>query len=682
MNNFDTPGVYYERTDADAFVVSALRTDIAGIVGIAERGPLNLAVPVESYRQFQTWFGDTIDEGYLAYCARAYFENGGSRLWVVRVASDVANTAGIDLFDDRPASFAQPAWRVEASSSGAWGNRLAIRIVEVRRLQVRTEVDTMAPDRVRVPMVSGLAIHSLIELRQPGTAPHRAVVRAIDAVNGWLVLDRAVGGFSSGKPLGMETVAYSIDIFDAGRLVATVEDLSLVPEHPRYGPALLKQPWQTIDVTMPEAEPVPASSEKAIQYFRVGGNRRGIAPPVIVIRELRDGAARAELRLLGISPAGPLPLTQGVNGLSALSVRDFVGNATTPFDSDRIIADGRRGLAALEPVEEIAVIAVPDIHIQPRVPATVLPPPQCVVDQCLPNAPRLVPQTAPTIAELPPLFDAESIYRVQAAQIAQCEKRRDRIAVLEAPYATCRNLTFAASELRSWRQRFDSPFAVLYAPWLEVVDPLRLRAGGNQGSTLRVIPPCGHVAGLIAATDLKRGVHVAPANMPLYWVQSVSLPFNDERHGLLNSLGINVLRAQRGSGVRALGARTLASDSDWRFMNVRRLVSMIEKTIDTSIQWAVFEPNDWRTRAKLTLVIGSFLQELWSRGAMVGATPDQAYFVRCNAANNPAESRARGELLVEVGIAPSVPLEFILLRVGRDANGFAVKEAETAQAAA
>jgi hypothetical protein len=111
-------------------------------------------------------------------------------------------------------------------------------------------------------------------------------------------------------------------------------------------------------------------------------------------------------------------------------------------------------------------------------------------------------------------------------------------------------------------------------------------------------------------------------------------------------------------------------------------MSMIEKSLETSLQWAVFEPNDWRTRAKLALVAGSFLEELWRRGALVGDTAAAAYFVRCDDGNNPPDARARGELLLEIGVAPSVPMEFVVLRIGRDANGLAFSDAGSLKAAA
>jgi uncharacterized protein len=680
MPQYQTPGVYHERGDADAGGVNALRTDIAGFVGMAERGPLHLAVPVESYRQFQAWFGDTIDNGYLAYCARAFFENGGRRLWGVRVASEAAAAASVTVFDDRIVG-SMPFWRIEASSPGTWGNALTLRFVELRRTQRRAVLVATSPQRAVVGAVAGFTLHTLVELQQPGATPQRAVVRAIDAAAGALDLDRAPTGFALDRPIRIETLTWSLELASAGRVVAAFDEVSIIPEHPRYGPALLKQPWQTIDPRHPAAEPAPPSSELAIQYFRVGRNRSAVAPTAVAVRELRDPATLTALDLPALQPT-TLVLAGGSDGLAILTEDDFVGTPTTPFDSDLETARSRRGLAALDPVEEIGIVAIPDIQIQPRQPAPLLTPPPCDPDPCLPNAPPAPPLVVVVIPDIPPRFTDEAIARVQTAQVLHCERHHDRFALLDATHDSCSEPIFGTSALRAWRQRFDSQFAALYAPWPRVVDPLRTRSGGGPRGSLRSIPPCGHVAGSMAATDLRRGVFVVPANVPLQWLQSLSMAVDDERHGLLNSLGINVLRAEPGRGLRLLGARTVSSDTDWRFVNVRRLMCMIEKAIDASIQWAVFEPNDWRTRTKLGLVIGSFLQALYDRGAMVGATPDQAFFVRCDEGNNPPAVRERGELHIDIGVAPTSPFEFIVLRVGRDANGFAVHESEPLQSAA
>ena len=259
---------------------------------------------------------------------------------------------------------------------------------------------------------------------------------------------------------------------------------------------------------------------------------------------------------------------------------------------------------------------------------------------------------------------------MQSALVQQCEKRRDRIALLDPPFATARDDALGVGAVRAWRSRFDSKYAAFYYPWLRVVDPLRPSA-----ALTRDIPPSGHVAGQYAQTDFQVGVHKAPANAPLVWTQDVTVVVGDAVHGILNPAGINVIRPLAGRGIRIFGARTVSSDRDWRFVNVRRLLMMIEKAIYVSTQWAVFEPNDTFTRAKLRLSLTSFLLSLWQKGALMGASANEAFFVQCDEENNPETERGNGRLLAEVGVAPSQPFEFVILRVGRTNNEFEVTEA-------
>jgi hypothetical protein len=676
MRTYETPGVYDERSDTSSGGISALRTDIAGFVGIAERGPLHLAVPVESTRQFEAWFGRPVDQGYLAYSARAFFENGGRRLWAVRVGSPASSPAFVAM-----KAGGVPAWRIEASSPGVWGNAVTVRLAERRRVQRRGRVDGLTTDVLHVDSTAGLGEWTLIEIRSVMTR-ERAVVERADPVNGRLELDRGLSTIAVNAQVQIDAVSYTLDVYEKGRLVAQFSDLSMVPRHPRYGPALLRLPWVEIDLERPD-EPTGRVPEPdlAVDYFRVGRNRGSVAPPVVIIRELRNQPARQTLDLLaGVTGGDVAALVGGADGLAALGVSDFIGEAIPPAASTEAIVLARRGLAAIEIVDEVSLVAVPDIHIRPRPVHPLEPPPTCEVDPCLPTGPALATPTGTPVGDQPPTFSLEQVAMVQAAMVNQCERQRDRVALLDAPFETCNRLTFAASELREWRMRFDTKFAALYAPWVLVVDPLR--GGGNATAGLtRSIPPSGHVAGQCAAIDLRVGVHVAAANAPLLWIQGVTLTLGDAIHGLLNSLGVNVLRAEPGRGLRVLGARTVSSDPDWRFLSVRRLMSMIEEAIDESIQWSVFEPNDWGTRAKLSLVIQSFLLELWSRGAMVGATPKEAFWVRCDETNNPSYLRDQGRLQIDVGIAPTTPFEFIVLRIGRDANGFALNEGEPMLAA-
>jgi phage tail sheath protein FI len=248
---------------------------------------------------------------------------------------------------------------------------------------------------------------------------------------------------------------------------------------------------------------------------------------------------------------------------------------------------------------------------------------------------------------------------VQQALVRHCETLADRFALLD-PLPPESKAALDPSRVLQWRQNFDTSYAALYYPWTMVVDPLRL-----GGQLLRAIPPSGHAAGMIAWTDLNRGVHIAPANRVLNWMQAFSEDINEEWQGVLNPAGVNALRLLPGRGFRIYGARTVSSDTQLRFVNVRRTLLMIEKALDLSLQWTVFEPNDYALRQLIALAVSGFLTALWQRGALVGGSPEEAFFVRCDADNNPPDQVALGRLIVEVGVSIVQPAEFVIIRVGR-----------------
>jgi phage tail sheath protein FI len=653
-----TPGVYYERVDTSAPAIAVLRTDIAGFVGIATRGPLHQALPVQSWRQFQAYFGDFTGAGYLAYVVRAFFENGGQRCWVVRVASEIAATAAVTL----QTAGHQDVWRIAASSPGVWGNDLEIAFRETHRAQTLSEPRGSGPESSVVASVTGFGRGTHVRLSQ-GTLTMHKVVSDTDAVASrviWLhprlearlPYDSTLSGFDPTQPILIESVEYTLWVRELGRLTHVYEGLALVPEHPRYGPRLLA----------------------ALQMPRLSAPLLTLpaAPEPVVIEELRQSLL-ATPEPLSVAMAAGMPLTGGADGLALLGTFDFIGEEVALLDSDAVRARKLRGLRRLEEISEVSTIAVPDINIQPRQAPRHSPPPPCIPDPCLPPGPPApaVPR-APAVGDLPPVFSEAEIYQVQAAMIQQCEKLRDRLALLDPPFVAARDDRLGVGAVRAWRSRFDSKYAAFYYPWLRVVDPLR-----TPGSITRDMPPSGHVAGQYAQTDFQFGVHKAPANAPLVWVQDVTVAVNDATHGVLNPLGINAIRPLAGRGIRLFGARTISSDPDWRYVNVRRLLLMIEKAIDVATQWAVFEPNDVMTRAKLHLALTSFLLALWQRGALMGAAANEAFFVKCDEENNPPAERDQGRLLAVVGVAPSRPFEFIILRVGRAHNEFEITEASS-----
>jgi len=359
-------------------------------------------------------------------------------------------------------------------------------------------------------------------------------------------------------------------------------------------------------------------------------------------------------------------LVGGRDGIASLTKDDFLG------DSDPLASE-KKGLSAFDHVDAVAIICIPDIHIQP-----VLIPPRPPTGEEPPHDPCISVKRAPpvatpvdtTVLEQPPAFSEDDVADVQRAMIEHCERQRDRVAILDAPVkAGGRPLTLAGIE--KWRSRFDSErgFGALYYPWVKVLDPLRV---GH--SPVRSVPPCGHIAGLYARSDLTIGVHKAPANGELFWAEDVTVETHDEVQGVLNPEGINCLRAFPGRGIRVYGARTLSTDPDWRYINVRRLMLMIEEAVDESTQWTVFEPNNYNLRQTLIMSLSTFLETVWRQGALVGATADEAFYVKCDETNNPPEIVDQGKLVTEVGVAPTHPAEFIVFRVGRTAEELEIVE--------
>ncbi len=244
---------------------------------------------------------------------------------------------------------------------------------------------------------------------------------------------------------------------------------------------------------------------------------------------------------------------------------------------------------------------------------------------------------------------------VQLALINHCEAQSNRVAVLDAPPG------LSPQKMKEWRAdvaMFDSAFATLYYPWIKVANPVP-----TNGDTEILVPPSGHMAGIWARTDDTRGVWKAPANEVVRGALDVEKVITKAEQGILNPIGVNCIRPFGTRGIRVWGARTLSSDTDWTYINVRRLFNMVESTIMDGTQFAVFEPNDMKLWEGLKRTVSAFLRGLWRDGALFGATAEEAFYVKCDAETNPPESIDQGKVVVEVGIAPVKPAEFIIFRI-------------------
>jgi hypothetical protein len=277
------------------------------------------------------------------------------------------------------------------------------------------------------------------------------------------------------------------------------------------------------------------------------------------------------------------------------------------------------------------------------------------------------------------------------AILTHCERLEDRVAILDSPrnVENVDNLIEVATDdpppsrtpaaddpaaptPRAPRQKekglrprqADRGHGAFYFPWIKIRDPL-----SEEGEQIDA-PPSGHIAGVYARTDSQRGVHKAPANEPIRGALNVTYRVTKDEQGKLNQAGVNCIRFFQREGIRIWGARTLAdSASEWRYINVRRLFNMVEESIANGTRWVVFEPNDMSLWKGIRRDITAFLTRLWSTGALMGATADQAFFVQCDEETNPQEVIDAGQVVTVIGLAPVKPAEFIIFRIGQTAAG-------------
>lgn len=330
-----------------------------------------------------------------------------------------------------------------------------------------------------------------------------------------------------------------------------------------------------------------------------------------VATEIANKSKLVTVEVVGkdLMPAdGTYQLAGGTVTTKAITIADYQGSAAE-----------RKGLGGLEAIDDVTMICTPDL------------------------------MSAYEGGEI----DMKGVQSVQQAIIDYCELVRYCFAILDCPPG------LMPQEMKEWRLsvNYDTTRAALYYPWIEVADQLTGRT--------KLMPPSGHMAGVYARTDATRGVHKAPANELVRNCIGLGVNVTKGEHDLLNPIGVNVIRSFPGRGIRIWGARTLSSDASWRYINVRRLFNMVEESIERGTQWVVFEPNDMFLWSRVTRDVSSFLRMVWRSGALFGSSPEQAFYVKCDAETNPPEARDLGQLVVEIGIAPVKPAEFVIFRISQ-----------------
>ncbi len=618
MPEYLAPGVFIEEVSFRSKSLEGVSTSTTGFAGLTRYGPVcyrdtELQGPasceprlITSFTEFERVYGGLepllIDGDeripYLSHAARAFFENGGKRLYVSRVFASVEGETGTTAWGvaSRTIPVADILARWLARWPGAAGN-VYVETLITRSKNLVYQHDEFGVQATRakrgavVEYIAGAA-------GNPGSTPKGN--DPLDPANLRVVEVNTEGRQSFVDSNGAATAITLDDVVQLVEMTVRVKigterieeytELAAHPDQKRYIGKILQKDdpededtpvwldWQPEDSSSSQPQFLPAQLMVALQGNVDGRLENG-----------HDGAF-----------PGP---------------DDFAGQEADSDDP----ANKATGLEALGEIDDIAIVALPDSG-------------------------DLGDTTVSQVA-------AQKL-------ITHAQKQQYRIAIVDGPIGSSLN------EIRDFRGRFDSKYAALYYPWIKIFDPLERFAQGAPPKQL-LLPPSGFVAGIYARNDITRGVHKAPANEVVRGLTRFEVNINKPRQEVINPEGINALRFFEGRGHRVWGARTMSSDPEWKYVNVRRLFIFIEHTIDKGTQWAVFEPNNQRLWDNIRRTVEDFLLVLWRDGALLGNRPEEAYFVRCDRTTMTQNDLDNGRLVCLIGIAPVKPAEFVIFRIGQ-----------------
>jgi phage tail sheath protein FI len=541
-----------------------------------------------------------------------------------------------------PVTEREPMLMVQALDAGAWGNRLRVSVEEEDPgLVPRTTLAFVGgPTQIRLASAAGVERGTILELINPITNTTEGdllKVANIDRATNTITLQgglsaaqlNAIGLLPPGTQMIVRSREFRLTVFllrqpdpSTPTRNLTVLDsesfrnLSLDPRHSRYAHKVIGTTFSPLTGTTEDDDQRPLRisdrrSEGESLYVRVRDLAQDLAEPdrTTALESARVGPETlTDLLPDGRRRAARHPLSGGNDSVATLTDATYIG-------ADSATPENRTGLHSLRNIEEISIVACP----------------------------------------------GRTSVGMQSALIVHCELMRYRFAVLDGPRPPRDTL----SDVQTQRQMFDTKYAALYHPWLLVPDPYPLNLARIADYA---IPPSGHLIGIYARTDIERGVHKAPANEVVRGITGLQRVLNKEQQDILNPfpVNINVIRDFRDNnrGIRVFGGRVITSDSDWKYVNVRRLLIFIEASIDRGLQWVVFEPNAEPLWARVRRSISNFLTLVWRNGGLEGTKPEEAYFVKCDRTTMTQTDIDSGRLIVIVGVAPVKPAEFVIVRIG------------------
>lgn len=647
------PGVYIEEF-APGAPIEGVGTSTAAFIGTAASGPIDEPTLIQSWDAFKATFGDFIagpSTGYLGPAVYGFFLNGGTTCYVLRHGTGVKAFAGLD--SRQAGANPPPALMATALQEGTVGNSLQVEVKESSILadkgaahinvqRAETNISNIGSDRMTLTVAnnSGFASGEWVLLTDSNDATASAVVESLQANK--IILSGPVDAaldFSSGKVRTADLAA--------GRCVirlAVPSTLTLSTALPR-GAMIKITGYDSSSTKISEVCSVESAGGDQVTvsalkntYSLADASKPATVESLefdLIVSDTSSGKSESFLRL-AMGADHP-------NYWRANVVSQFI-SLTLP-DAPPLVDDSRPkeavySLADGEP--DNASAAWSEIRNNPDEYLSKLRAIDEISLVCIPGA---------------------TDQGVQQAIITHCETAADRFAILDSiPDATLQTIPDQLANVVSAKG-----FAALYFPWILAHNPVSKKD--------EFWPPSGHITGIYARTDAERGVHKAPANVAIRGALSLQQRLTDAEQGRLNLKGINVLRVFQGQAQPMVwGARTTASDRNWQYVNIRRLFIFLERSIQEGIRWAVFEPNNLQLWQKLKRTITDFLTRVWRDGALFGAKAEEAFYVRIDEALNPESTRKLGRLYIEIGVCPTYPAEFIVVRIGIWDGGSQISE--------
>lgn len=495
--------------------------------------------------------------------------------------------------DARAATKTVGVLKVTAANPGAWAENM--RVTVAPSYKAKTQVYEVKGADLTLKNADGFNAGDVVELFDGNRSAYATIKGVLDRV---ITLDAPCTLDVADRKVGTAKYIRTCEITITARLddmVETFENLSLKPDALNYAPVrTAKSDLIKVEVLESKAAPAPAPAPAKDEKDKDKKDGAPALPaaPVSAARSIVPYDLCA-----GTGSEMVLTLEGGSNGtVLNVGAEAYLGEDNGPGK--------RTGLQAFLENGTVSIMLIPGV-------------------------------TAP---------------EVQAALIGFCENRKSCFAILDVPQDLKKT-----NDVANFRDMYDSTYAAMYHPWLEMFD-----AGAKRSA---YFPPSGAMAGIYARSDNERGVHKAPANEVVRGCTGLSTLYNTGEQDILNPMGVNLIRSFPGRGIRVWGARTISSNGLWKYLNVRRLFIYIEESIRVNTNWVVFEPNSETLWGRVTRTIESFLATCWRDGALAGTSPEQAFFVECGLTTMTQDDIDNGRLICQIGIAPVKPAEFVIFRI-------------------